>query len=197
MTKSQFNIKISKDLLIKVKRQAMMSGKSLTEHITDLITKSLLENSLQESNDFSHERFRDMEDRLITLESIVSNREYISEKIKPFTNSDAINCTKFMKGIFDKEIEKRNFIDKNQAFDDFFNHLVTYIQIDDFPTDRLKEIMLSDKTEPWSGKELNYFASYNKCNCPIRKGLIDWTRTFNCPSQQEICEKGEQLLSLI
>ena len=197
MTKSQFNIKISKDLLIKVKRQAMMSGKSLTEHITDLITKSLLENSLQESNDFSHERFRDMEDRLITLESIVSNREYISEKIKPFTNSDAINCTKFMKGIFDKEIEKRNFIDKNQAFDDFFNHLVTFIQIDDFPTDRLKEIMLSDKTEPWSGKELNYFASYNKCNCPIRKGLIDWTRTFNCPSQQEICEKGEQLLSLI
>ena len=197
MTKSQFNIKISKDLLVKIKRQAMMSGKSLTEHITDLITKSLLENSLQESNDFSHERFRDMEDRLITLESIVSNREYISEKIKPFTNSDAINCTKFMKGIFDKEIEKRNFIDKNQAFDDFFNHLVTFIQIDDFPTDRLKEIMLSDKTEPWSGKELNYFASYNKCNCPIRKGLIDWTRTFNCPSQQEICEKGEQLLSLI
>ena len=197
MTKSQFNIKISKDLLIKVKRQAMMSGKSLTEHITDLITKSLLENSLQESNDFSHERFRDMEDRLITLESIVSNREYISEKIKPFTNSDAINCTKFMKGFFDKEIEKRNFIDKNQAFDDFFNHLVTFIKIDDFPTDRLKEIMLSDKTEPWSGKELNYFASYNKCNCPIRKGLIDWTRTFNCPSQQEICEKGEQLLSLI
>ena len=197
MTKSQFNIKISKDLLTKVKRQAMMSGKSLTEHITDLITKSLLENSLQESNDFSHERFRDMEDRLITLESIVSNREYISEKIKPFTNSDAINCTKFMKGFFDKEIEKRNFIDKNQAFDDFFNHLVTFIKIDDFPTDRLKEIMLSDKTEPWSGKELNYFASYNKCNCPIRKGLIDWTRTFNCPSQQEICEKGEQLLSLI
>ena len=197
MTKSQFNIKISKDLLIKVKRQAMMSGKSLTEHITDLITKSLSKNSLQESNDFSHERFRDMENRLINLESIVSNREYISEKIKPFTNSDAINCTKFMKGFFDKEIEKRNFIDKNQAFDDFFNHLVTFIQIDDFPTDRLKEIMLSDKTEPWTGKELNYFASDNKCNCPIRKGLIDWTRTFNCPSQQEICEKGEKLLSLI
>ena len=42
MTKSQFNIKISKDLLIKVKRQAMMSGKSLTEHITDLVTNCLL-----------------------------------------------------------------------------------------------------------------------------------------------------------
>ena len=47
MTKSQFNIKISKDLLIKVKKQAMMSGKSLTEHITDLVTNSLSENDIQ------------------------------------------------------------------------------------------------------------------------------------------------------
>ena len=47
MTKSQFNIKISKDLLIKVKRQAMMSGKSLTEHITDLVTNSLSDNNIQ------------------------------------------------------------------------------------------------------------------------------------------------------
>ena len=47
MTKSEFNIKISRDLLIKVKRQAMMSGKSLTEHITDLVTKSLSDNDIQ------------------------------------------------------------------------------------------------------------------------------------------------------
>ena len=47
MTKSQFNIKIPKDLLIRIKRQAMMSGKSLTEHITDLITYSLSDNNIQ------------------------------------------------------------------------------------------------------------------------------------------------------
>ena len=41
MIKSQFNIKISKDLLTSVKRQAIKSGKSLTEHITDLVKKSL------------------------------------------------------------------------------------------------------------------------------------------------------------
>ena len=52
MTKSQFNIKISKDLLIKVKRQAMMSGKSLTEHITDLVTKSLHDNDIFDENIF-------------------------------------------------------------------------------------------------------------------------------------------------
>ena len=197
MTKSQFNIKIPKELLIKVKRQAMMSGKSLTEHITDLITKSLSENDFPKSDDFYNNRFQAFEQRLLNIESIVSNREYLSQKLKPFTNPEAANCTSFMKGLFDKEVKKRNFVDKNQAFDDFFNHLLNYVQVDHFPTERLREVMLNDQPDPWTGKELNDLARDNKCNCPIRKGLIDWTGKFNCPSQQEICEKGEKLLAFI
>ena len=197
MSKSQFNIKISKDLLIKIKKQAMMSGKSLTEHITDLVTKSLSENDFPKSEDFYNDRFQALEQRLLNVESIVSNREYLSQKLKPFTNSEAVNFTRFMKGLFDKEVKKRNFVDKNQAFDDFFNHLVNYVQVDHFPTERLREVMLNEQPAPWTGKELNDLARDNKCNCPIRKGLIDWTGKFNCPSQQEICEKGEKLLASI
>ena len=74
MTKSQFNIKIPKELLIKVKRQAMMSGKSLTEHITDLITNSLSENSIQDTS-FSSDKIKDIEERLLLLESIVKKSE--------------------------------------------------------------------------------------------------------------------------
>jgi len=74
MTKSQFNIKIPKELLIKVKRQAMMSGKSLTEHITDLITNSLSENGIQDTS-FSSDKIRDIEERLLLLESIVKKSE--------------------------------------------------------------------------------------------------------------------------
>ena len=197
MSKSQFNIKISKDLLGRIKKQAMMSGKSLTEHITDLVTKSLSENDFPKSEDFYNKRIQALEQRLLSIESIVSNREYLSQKLKPFTNSEAANCTRFMKGLFDKEVKKRNFVDKNQAFDDFFNHLVNYVQVDYFPTERLREVMLNEQTDPWTGKELNDLARDNKCNCPIRKGLIDWTGKFNCPSQQEICEKGEKLLASI
>ena len=80
MTKSQFNIKISKDLLIRVKRQAMMSGKSLTEHITDLITCSLSENQIQNTHLSTVDKIKDLEARLLSLESIVSNREYLSKK---------------------------------------------------------------------------------------------------------------------
>ncbi|MFL2868899.1 MAG: hypothetical protein ACJZ78_08900 [Prochlorococcus marinus] len=196
MTKSQFNIKISKDLLIKVKRQAMMSGKSLTEHITDLVTKSLSDNDIQNIDLSSVNKIEDLEKRLLSLESIVTNREYLSQKLKPFTNSEAINCTKFMRAVFDKELEKRNYDDKSEAFDDFFKSVQVYDGLNKSFSDRLKEIMLSDKPSPWTGRELNELTGEDKCNCSIRKGLIHWTGKTECPSQQEICDKGEELLPL-
>ena len=196
MTKSQFNIKISKDLLIKVKKQAMMSGKSLTEHITDLVTKSLSDNDIQNIDLSSVNKIKDLEKRLLSLESIVSNREYLSQKLKPFTNSEAINCTKFMRAVFDKELEKRNYDDKSEAFDDFFKSVQVYDGLNKSFSDRLKEIMLSDKPSPWTGRELNELTGEDKCNCSIRKGLIHWTGKTECPSQQEICDKGEELLPL-
>ena len=80
MTKSQFNIKISKDLLIRVKRQAMMSGKSLTEHITDLVTNSLNDNDSQNAHLSSVDQIKDLEKRLLSLESIVRKLECLSQK---------------------------------------------------------------------------------------------------------------------
>ena len=196
MTKSQFNIKISKDLLIKVKRQAMMSGKSLTAHITDLVTKSLSDNDIQNIDLSSVNKIEDLEKRLLSLESIVTNREYLSQKLKPFTNSEAVNCTKFMRAVFDKELEKRSYDDKSEAFDDFFKSVEVYDGLNKSFSDRLKEIMLSDKPSPWTGRELNELTGEDKCNCSIRKGLIRWTGKTECPSQQEICDKGEELLPL-
>ena len=196
MTKSQFNIKISKDLLIRVKRQAMMSGKSLTEHITDLVTSSLSDDDIQNTHLSSVDKIKDLEKRLLSLESTVRNREYLSQKLKPFTNSEAINCTKFMRGVFYKELQKRNFDNKSEAFEDFLQSLQVYDELNKSFSDRLKEIMLSDKPSPWTGEELNELTGEDKCNCSIRKGLINWTGFKACPSQQEICDKGEELLSL-
>ena len=193
MSKSQFNIKISKDLLTSVKRQAIKSGKSLTEHITDLVKKSLNENDDIDSL----KKIKDFERRLILLESTVSNREYLSKDMKPFSILEAINCTKFMRGFFDKEVEKRDFVDKNSALIDLIRHINSYVQLNQFFTDRLEEIMLGDNATPWTGKELNKLSDSNKCNCPIRFGLVNWTGRFDCPSQQEICDKGEKLLLLL
>ena len=197
MTKSQFNIKISKDLLIRVKRQAMMSGKSLTEHITELVTNSLSDTNIQNIDFSSVNKIKDLEERILSLESIVSNSEYVSKKLKPFTNLEAINCTNFMRGVFYKELEKRNIKDKSEAFDDFLQSVKVFKELNKKSSDRLKEIFLSDKPSPWTGKELNEMVGEDKCNCSIRKGLINWTGKIGCPSQQEICEKGEELLSIL
>ena len=197
MTKSQFNIKISKELLARVKRQAMMMGKSLTEHITDLVTKSLSECENKTIKFNSNYKLNDFEERLLNIESTVKNREYLAGKLKPFTQSEAINCTKFMKGVFNKEVEIRNFENKYLAYDDFFSHIKVDFQLFESFSDRLKEIMLNDTPNPWTENELNNLVGEDKCKCPIRKGLINWTRKFDFPSQQEICDKGENLLSLI
>ena len=185
-----------RDLLIKVKRQAMMSGKSLTEHITDLVTKSLSNTDNQNIDLSAVNKIENLEKRLLSLDSIVSNREYLSEKLKPFTNSEAINCTKFMRGVFYKELQKRNFDNKSEAFEDFLQSLQVYDELNKSFSDRLKEIMLSYKPSPWTGRELNELSGGDKCNCSIRKGLIRWTGKTECPSQQEICDKGEELLPL-
>ena len=173
-----------------------MSGKSLTEHITDLVTKSLSDNDIQNIDLSSENKIEDLEKRLLSLESIVANHEYLSQKLKPFTNSEAANCTKFMRAVFDKELEKRNYDDKSDGFDDFFKSVQVYDGLNKSFSDRLKEIMLSEKSSPWTGRELNELTGEDKCNCSIRKGLIHWTGKTECPSQQEICDKGEELLPL-
>ncbi len=196
MTKSQFNIKISTDLLTRIKRQATMSGKSLTEHITCLVTKSLDENNIEEANAGSLNDFKDLEKRLLHVESIVGNREYISKKLKPFTNLEAINCTKFMRGFFQQEVKNKSYDNIIVAFNDLYKHIENYDQLNKNFIYRLKEILTDQTSTPWTGTELNQLTGSMKCNCSIRKGLINWAGAIDFPSQQEICDKGEDLLPL-
>tara|TARA_Y100001968_G_scaffold302599_1_gene316059 strand:- start:753 stop:1163 length:411 start_codon:yes stop_codon:yes gene_type:complete len=132
MTKTQFNIKISKDLLTRVKRQATMLGKSLTEHITNLAINSLSENNIQDNDSSSFNKIKELEERLLTLESIVKRRENLISKLKPFTNEKAINCTKFIRGVFYEELEKRNFGNISVAFDDFYESVQEFDKLNKF-----------------------------------------------------------------
>tara|TARA_B100000902_G_C26588222_1_gene564518 strand:- start:92 stop:400 length:309 start_codon:yes stop_codon:yes gene_type:complete len=100
-----------------------------------------------------------------------------------------------MRGFFDKELEKRSFDDKYKAFQDLYQEIQVYDSLSKYFLDRLQQIMLSDNPIPWTDKELNELTGSDKCNCSIRKGLINWTGKIECPSQQEICDKGAELLS--
>tara|TARA_B100001250_G_C19796230_1_gene788832 strand:+ start:98 stop:322 length:225 start_codon:yes stop_codon:yes gene_type:complete len=73
MSKSQFNIKISSELLKQIKMQAMRSGKSLTDHITELIEMSLRKPNLDSSDQIYLERIEKIENRLLSIENIIGN----------------------------------------------------------------------------------------------------------------------------
>ena len=103
-----------------------------------------------------------------------------------------------MRGLFCKELQKRkiNNKDKEKSFYDLYEHIKIYKQFSKSFSARLREIMLKDNPIPWSAEELNDLTNQDKCNCSIRKGLINWTGKIDFPSQQEICDKGEELLAL-
>ena len=82
------------------------------------------------------------------------------------------------------------------SFDDLLDSVKIFDDLNISCSNRFKEIILSDEPSPWTGSELNELAGEDKCNCPIRKGLIYWTGLTECPSQQEICDKGEDLVSM-
>ncbi len=190
MTKSQFNIKISSELLRDIKKQAMMSGKSLTEHITQLIEKSLENKSIDYIDQSCIEKIEKLNIRFLNLESIVKNLEYLSPNITPFTDSEAINCTEFMQAFFKRESELKGSNNIEIAFEELVSYINIHMELNSDLISRLRNILLEKNSIPWTAKELNELVSDDKCNCPIRKGLISWTGKTNFPSQQEICDKG-------
>jgi len=52
--------------------------------------------------------------------------------------------------------------------------------------------MILDNPAPWTGRGLNDLTGEAQCNCSIRKGMICWTGRMDCPSQQDICDGGEE-----
>lgn len=198
MVKSQLNIKLPENLLKRVKRQAMMNGNTLTDHIVNLITESLEEQIIEKTNlKTSDYMLAQILQRLSRVESAIQNYDYLNEGLTPFTDLEAIKCSEFMRELFLRTVDEKGYSSKKKAFSDLCRHLDCYEKWNTELTMRLKEVMLMEDPEPFTGNELNDLSSGDKCNCPIRFGLINWSGSFNVPSQQEICDKGVELLNKI
>ena len=86
MAKSQFNVKISSELLTQLKSQAMRSGKTLTDHVTELIEMSLKREELDVFNQLPVERIEKIENRLSSMETAISNLEQLILNSTQFKN---------------------------------------------------------------------------------------------------------------
>tara|TARA_S200000501_G_C20376125_1_gene548400 strand:+ start:163 stop:426 length:264 start_codon:yes stop_codon:yes gene_type:complete len=63
--------------------------------------------------------------------------------------------------------------------------------------EKLSATQLIEEPDPWTDDELNELCYGNKCPCPIYSGLKEWTGAKQFPTQQNICDRGDQLIESI
>ena len=193
--RSQLNVLLDQSLLKKVKRDARKKGLTISEYISKLV--------LQEPSEVDIDELNLLVNRVTTLEENFSNviRDCPGQKSnkdkRPFTKQEAINCTKFMRTIFKKNIEQKKLRSQVDGWNDFIQHVERNDSWDISLTSRLKEVMLFEEPEPWTSNELNNLTNEKKSPCPIRTALISWCSVKGFPSQETICEKGEELVDSI
>ncbi len=134
-----------------------------------------------------------------SLRNIVSGKrdETLPFKNQPFTEKQALNCTSFMRAIFQKMRVKTIFKNDMDAFKNLLYHIETSKQWNDIYTMRLKEVLLDVSATPFKAEELNDLTKSRDCECPIYLGLKEWTGCAEYPNQDLICNLGGSLVSLI
>ena len=186
MIKKQLNFEINVDKFKNLKKSALSKGVSITELLNKLIDNYLADNK-------NNEYQENVEIKLIKkrLEKIEMQNK---KKVSPFTNQEAINCTNFMKTLFQRVCDDKYSKNKNIAWIEFIDKVQRFEQWDDQYEKRLKAILINNEFEPWREEELNKLTMNKNCQCPIYAGLWSWSSCENFPSQQEICDKGEFLV---
>lgn len=134
-----------------------------------------------------------------SLREIVSSERggILFTKQKPFTEKQAINCTSFMKGVFQKMRVKDIFTNDLDAFNKLLSNIKKSKQWNDNYTKRLKEVLLDDTAIPFKAEELNDMTKDRQYECPIYIGLKEWTGCVEYPTQDLICNLGGSLVLLI
>ncbi len=186
MIKKQLNFEINVDKFKNLKKSALSKGVSLTE-----LLNKLIDNYLADNKNIVYQE--NIEIKLIKkrLEKIEMQNK---KKVSPFTNQEAINCTNFMKTLFQRVCDDKYSKNKNIAWIEFIDKVQRFEQWDDQYVKRLKAILINNEFEPWKEEELNKLTMNKNCQCPIYAGLWSWSSCEEFPSQQEICDKGEFLV---
>ena len=134
-----------------------------------------------------------------SLRNIVSSKreKILSTKQKPFTEKHAINCTSFMKTLFQKKRVKNQYGNDKEAFNELLTYIETADQWNGIYKKRLKEVLLDVGVAPFKAEELNEMSKNREYECPIYLGLRGWTGCDEYPSQDLICNLGGSLVLLI
>ena len=113
-----------------------------------------------------------------------------------FSDNDAINCTNFMKSLFQKASKKLNYPNHEVAFKSLISQIEKFNQWNESYSIRLRSVLLGTGGS-WTSSELNKLTLDRECECPIYAGLKIWTGAEEFPSQDLICDLGSSLVPII
>ncbi len=200
MGRSQLNINIDPLLLKKLKEEAMKSGKTISNFVSDAISREVEHTFTRITLEA---RVSAIEERLKSLE-VIDRKLFVDKKITPFTKREAENCNKFIQAIFQEETKRKKYQSSKDAWNDLIGYIDCFDQWNEFYTLRLKEVLFISNGDFLTSDEMNSLTNGKICPCPIRTGLIRWINDLekgkcSCsdssfPSQQAICNKGPKLL---
>ena len=123
--RSQLNVLLDPSLLTKVKRDARKKGYTISEYISELISK--------EPTEIKNDELKLLTNRVSNLEEdiyIVKNNcpgQSNKKTIRPFTKVESKNCTNFMRLIFKKVIEQKKIKSQIAGWNDFLPHVEKFI----------------------------------------------------------------------
>ena len=200
MKRTQLNVSIDPELLQKIKETAKLSGKSLVVFVSDCLTNQLKGVSTNSIDS----RFSDIEDRINSLEESILFITNKSQKKTPFTPEEAKKFNEFIKAVFKKELQKKQYKSSKHAWNDLLSHINCFEQWNETCSFRLKESLFIEDGDPLSSDEMNLLHKGKICPSPIRTGIINWinnSKKGKCccsnkkfPSEELICEKGSVLV---
>jgi len=193
--RGQLNVLLDKSLLTKVRIDARKKGCTISEYISKLIS--------QEPSEVDKDKLKLLANRVSILEEDIYQvkRDCPGQSeikaARPFTKKECKNCTDFIRLVFKKVIEQKKIKSQVVGWKDFLPHVENLDSWTPSLTTRLKEIILFEEPEAFTPNELNILTKGKKSPFPIREGLISWSNVKNFPTQQSICDRGEELVASI
>ena len=165
--KSQLNIKIDPQLLLKLKAKAIKSGITLTAFVTELLEQG----SIQANSDIDI-----LEQRLLRIEELLNLKDnFHSDKEENSTQSNTIFSDNGAKkyGEVAKELFDLHRIEKKLSLEDALAELSTCLGNYDSQPELVFELLLGNHS--LTGLEMT--DAYRNGSCGMRSALSEWTNS--------------------
>ena len=165
--KSQLNIKIDPNLLLRIKSEAIKSGKTLTAYITEL---------LEQTSEKSTAYIDNLEQRLLRVEkqlNLIDGLPFDKEQYLNRTESIFSNCGAKRYGEVAKELFEFHRKEKKLSLKDAFAELSTCLDNYDSQPELVFELLSGN--HELTGLEMT--EAYRNGSCGMRSALSEWSKS--------------------